>query len=53
MDNLTRLLGGPRFLIKRDDCSGLSSGGNNTRDGRAVRLETSSGLSRKEKSTWH
>jgi L-cysteate sulfo-lyase len=31
MDNLTRLLGGPRLWIKRDDCTGLSSGGNKTR----------------------
>lgn len=31
MDNLTKLLGGPRLWIKRDDCTGLSSGGNKTR----------------------
>jgi len=31
MDNLTRLLGGPRLWIKRDDCTGLSTGGNKTR----------------------
>jgi L-cysteate sulfo-lyase len=31
MDNLSRLLGGPRLWIKRDDCTGLSSGGNKTR----------------------
>ncbi len=31
MDNLTGLLGGPRLWIKRDDCTGLSSGGNKTR----------------------
>lgn len=31
MENLTRLLGGPRLWIKRDDCTGLSSGGNKTR----------------------
>lgn len=31
MTNLTALLGGPRLWIKRDDCTGLSSGGNKTR----------------------
>lgn len=31
MDNLARLLGGPRLWIKRDDCTGLSTGGNKTR----------------------
>lgn len=31
MANLTSLLGGPRLWIKRDDCTGLSSGGNKTR----------------------
>jgi L-cysteate sulfo-lyase len=31
MDNLTQLLGGPRLWIKRDDCTGLSTGGNKTR----------------------
>jgi len=31
MDNLTRMLGGPRLWIKRDDCTGLSTGGNKTR----------------------
>ncbi|MBE9607124.1 D-cysteine desulfhydrase [Acetobacteraceae bacterium H6797] len=31
MDNLSRHLGGPRLWIKRDDCTGLSSGGNKTR----------------------
>jgi L-cysteate sulfo-lyase len=29
--NLTALLGGPRLWIKRDDCTGLSTGGNKTR----------------------
>ncbi len=29
--NLTALLGGPRLWVKRDDCTGLSSGGNKTR----------------------
>jgi len=53
MDNLMRLLGGPRLWIKRDDCSGLSRGGSKTRDGHAVLLETSSGRSRREKSTSH
>ena len=28
---LSRLLGGPRILIKRDDCTGLAFGGNKTR----------------------
>ena len=31
MVNLTRLLGGPKLWIKRDDCTGLSTGGNKTR----------------------
>jgi L-cysteate sulfo-lyase len=31
MDRLTQLLGGPRLWIKRDDCTGLSTGGNKTR----------------------
>jgi L-cysteate sulfo-lyase len=31
LENLTKLLGGPRLWIKRDDCTGLSSGGNKTR----------------------
>ena len=31
MDNLSRLLGGPRLWVKRDDCTGLSTGGNKTR----------------------
>lgn len=29
--NLSRELGGPRVLIKRDDCTGLATGGNKTR----------------------
>lgn len=31
MERLTRELGGPRLFIKRDDCTGMSSGGNKTR----------------------
>lgn len=31
MPNLSKLLGGPNLYIKRDDCTGLSSGGNKTR----------------------
>ena len=31
MDQLSELLGGPRLWVKRDDCTGLSSGGNKTR----------------------
>ena len=31
MPNLTTALGGPRLWIKRDDCTGLSTGGNKTR----------------------
>lgn len=31
MPNLSKLLGGPNFYIKRDDCTGLASGGNKTR----------------------
>lgn len=31
MDRLSEHLGGPRIWIKRDDCTGLSSGGNKTR----------------------
>ena len=31
MENLTRLLGGPQLYVKRDDCTGLATGGNKTR----------------------
>jgi L-cysteate sulfo-lyase len=31
LDNLSKLLGGPRLWVKRDDCTGLSTGGNKTR----------------------
>ncbi|WP_425440091.1 D-cysteine desulfhydrase [Roseobacter denitrificans] len=31
MDRLSAYLGGPRLWVKRDDCTGLSSGGNKTR----------------------
>lgn len=31
MDRLSETLGGPRLWVKRDDCTGLSSGGNKTR----------------------
>ncbi len=31
LPNLTRLLGGPNIYIKRDDCTGLGTGGNKTR----------------------
>jgi L-cysteate sulfo-lyase len=31
MPNLARLLGGPQLYVKRDDCTGLASGGNKTR----------------------
>ncbi|MEM9440057.1 MAG: D-cysteine desulfhydrase, partial [Pseudomonadota bacterium] len=31
MPNLTKLLGGPTLYIKRDDCTGLATGGNKTR----------------------
>jgi L-cysteate sulfo-lyase len=31
MDRLTKVFGGPRLWIKRDDCTGLSTGGNKTR----------------------
>ncbi|WP_037293945.1 D-cysteine desulfhydrase [Roseobacter sp. CCS2] len=31
MDRLSERLGGPRLWVKRDDCTGLSSGGNKTR----------------------
>lgn len=31
MDRLSKELGGPRIWVKRDDCTGLSSGGNKTR----------------------
>jgi L-cysteate sulfo-lyase len=31
LESLTRLLGGPRLWIKRDDCTGLATGGNKTR----------------------
>ena len=31
LENLSRALGGPEIWIKRDDCTGMSSGGNKTR----------------------
>lgn len=31
MANLARLLGGPNLYVKRDDCTGLATGGNKTR----------------------
>ena len=31
MENLGRLLGGPNLYVKRDDCTGLATGGNKTR----------------------
>ena len=31
MDRLSERLGGPRLWIKRDDCTGLATGGNKTR----------------------
>jgi L-cysteate sulfo-lyase len=31
LDNLSAALGGPRIWIKRDDCTGLATGGNKTR----------------------
>lgn len=31
MDRLSEQLGGPRIWVKRDDCTGLSTGGNKTR----------------------
>ncbi len=31
LDRLSELLGGPRVWIKRDDCTGLATGGNKTR----------------------
>lgn len=31
MPNLTKFLGGPNLYIKRDDCTGLATGGNKTR----------------------
>ena len=31
LDNLTKELNGPEIWIKRDDCTGLSTGGNKTR----------------------
>ena len=31
MPNLTRLLGGAQLYVKRDDCTGLATGGNKTR----------------------
>ena len=31
MENLSRCLGGPEIWIKRDDCTGLATGGNKTR----------------------
>ena len=31
MNNLSKVLGGPQLYIKRDDCTGLATGGNKTR----------------------
>ena len=31
MDRLSEVLGGPRLWVKRDDCTGLATGGNKTR----------------------
>lgn len=31
MDRLSKALGGPRIFVKRDDCTGLATGGNKTR----------------------
>ncbi|MGH6944502.1 MAG: pyridoxal-phosphate dependent enzyme, partial [Geminicoccaceae bacterium] len=31
MANLTKLLGGPQLFVKRDDCTGLATGGNKAR----------------------
>jgi L-cysteate sulfo-lyase len=31
LENLTKALGGPNIYIKRDDCTGLATGGNKTR----------------------
>ena len=28
LENLSKLLGGPQIYIKRDDCTGLATGGN-------------------------
>ncbi len=47
LDRLSEALGGPRIWIKRDDCTGLATGGNKTRkleflmaDARAQRADT-------------
>ncbi|NIQ28777.1 MAG: D-cysteine desulfhydrase, partial [Gammaproteobacteria bacterium] len=31
MVNLSKKLGGPNLYVKRDDCTGLATGGNKTR----------------------
>ena len=31
LKNITKYLGGPNIFIKRDDCTGLATGGNKTR----------------------
>ena len=31
LDRLSEMLGGPRIWVKRDDCTGLATGGNKTR----------------------
>ena len=31
LDRLSAILGGPRVWVKRDDCTGLGTGGNKTR----------------------
>ena len=32
LPRLSKLLGGPEIYLKRDDCTGLASGGNKTRN---------------------
>ena len=44
MAKLTALLGGPRLWIKRDDCTGLASGGNKTRKLEFLMAEAVAGL---------
>ena len=43
MPNLSKQLGGPQIWVKRDDCTGLASGGNKTR-----KLEFSMGAAQEE-----
>ena len=40
LDRLSEALGGPEIWIKRDDCTGLSTGGNKTRAAKILGIDT-------------